>query len=107
MQIYFKRSGGFMGLSVQTELDTSSLPPDQAEAIENMLVEANFFDLPSDLTQVDTADRFTYELTVVSEDTEHTVCFSEQDAPLEINMLVRHLTLMSRRPDFEDSDEES
>jgi hypothetical protein len=107
MYIYFKRSGGFMGISVQTEVDTSSLPADQAEAIEHMLDEANFFDLPSDPSRVNEADRFTYELTVISDNTEHTVYFSEQDAPVEINTLVRQLTLLSRRHDIEDSDEES
>ena len=107
MYIYFKRSGGFMGISVQTEVDTSSLPADEAEAIEHMLDKANFFDLPSDPNRVKEADRFTYELTVISDNTEHTVYFSEQDAPLEINTLVRQLTLLSRRHDIEDSDEES
>jgi hypothetical protein len=107
MHIYFKRSGGFMGIPVQTEIDTTSLPAEQAETIENMLDEANFFDLPSNPSQVNEADRFTYKLTVISDEAEHTVYFSEHDAPVEINTLVRHLTILSRRLDADDFEEES
>lgn len=98
MHIYFKRSGGFMGLSLKTDLDTSSLSDEEAQAIEQLLADACFFELPSHLTQESGADRFTYELTVVSEEEEHTVYFSEQNAPDEINLLVRHLTALARRP---------
>lgn len=106
MYIYFKRSGGFTGIPVQAEVDTSSLPADQAEAIENMLVDAHFFELPSDPTQVNEADRFSYELKVVSDEVEHTVYFSEQNAPVEINTLVRHLTILARRPASDALDED-
>lgn len=107
MHIFFKRSGGFTGIPVQAEVDTSSLPADQAEAIENMLVDAHFFELPSDPTQVNEADRFTYELKVVSDEVEHTVYFSEQNAPGEINTLVRHLTILARRPAVDDPEDKS
>jgi len=107
MQIYFKRSGGFMGIPVQGEVDTSSLPADQAEIIESMLDEAQFFDLPSEPpAQTNAADRFTYELKVVRNNTEHTVYFSEQDASVEINTLVRHLTTIARRHAADDSESE-
>lgn len=107
MHIYFKRSGGFMGMQLSADLDTSSLPPKEAEAIEQMLADARFFDLPTDPAQVSGADRFTYELTVISEEFEHTVYFSEQDAPLEINSLLQQLTILARRPPDEASDKGS
>ena len=105
MHIYFKRSGGFMGIPVQGEVNTSSLPADQAETIKNMLADANFFNLPSTPEQVDNAaDRFTYELRVVNDEGEHTVCFSEQNVPMEINTLMRHLTTLARRSTTDDSE---
>ena len=85
MYICIKRSGGFTGIPMQAEVDTSKLPADQAEAIENMLVDADFFELTSDPDQVNEADRFTYELKVVRDEVEHTIYFSEQNAPVEIN----------------------
>lgn len=107
MYICIKRSGGFTGIAMQAEVDTSTLPTDQAEAIENMLVDAEFFELPSDPVQVNEADRFTYELKVVRDDVEHTVYFSEQNAPVEINTLVRHLTILARRSAAADSEKDS
>ena len=107
MHITIKRSGGFTGIPVQAVVDTSSLPADQAEAIENMLGEAHFFELPSDPAQANEADRFTYELKVVSDEGEHTVTFSEQNAPVAINTLVRHLTILARHPNADDSEDKS
>lgn len=98
MVIYFKRSGGFAGMLLQADLDTSLLPADEAKAIEQSLADAKFFDLPSEPDGSDGIDRFTYELRVVGEDTEHTVCFSEEDTPAEIDSLLRQLTLLARRP---------
>ncbi len=98
MHIYFKRSGGFSGIPVRADLDTALLPADEAETIEQMLDAVNFFELPSALDQGREADRFSYEVKVVSGDVEHTVCFSERSAPVEINTLVRHLTILARRP---------
>jgi hypothetical protein len=98
MYIYFKRSGGFTGISLKADLDTSSLPLEEAEAIEQILADVNFFELPSDLTDADTIDSFTYELKVIKQEEEHTVCFSEQTAPAEMDRLVRHLTVLARRP---------
>ena len=98
MHIYFKRSGGFTGMPLKADLDTAALPAAEAEAIEQMLADACFFDLPSDPAQVSEVDRFTYELTVVSEEVQHTVYFSEQTTPLEINTLVRQLTILARSP---------
>jgi hypothetical protein len=98
MHIYFKRSGGFMGIPLTANLDTTALPAEEADAIEQMLDEVNFFDLPSDPVNSSGSDRFTYELTVVSEEVEHTVCFSEQNTPAEMDSLVRQLTMLARRP---------
>jgi hypothetical protein len=106
MHIYFKRSGGYMGIPVTADLDTTALPTEEADAIEQMLDKANFFDLPSDPDLSGGADRFIFELTVVSKEMKHTVYFSEQNAPAEIDPLVRQLTLLARRPP-EDSSNES
>jgi hypothetical protein len=97
MQIYFKRSGGFVGRQLQVTLDTSSLPAAEAEIIEQMLMDANFFEMPSGPAEVSGADRFIYELKVVSEESEHTVLISEEEATTELDSLLRQLTVLARR----------
>ena len=46
MKIYFERSGGFMGLPLKTSLDTAALPGEEAQTLQQMLAEAQFFALP-------------------------------------------------------------
>ncbi len=98
MYISFTRSGGVAGIPVKADLDTASLPSQEAEAIEQMLAEINFFDLPGDRQATADADRFQFELTVIDEEVTHTVCFTDQGSPPEINTLLRHLTILARRP---------
>ena len=47
MKVYFERSGGFMGLHLQTIVDTADLPEEEAEEWERTLTAAGFFSLPS------------------------------------------------------------
>ncbi len=99
MQIYLKRSGGFAGRNVQVSLDTTSLPNAEAEALKNLLQSAEFADLPSEnaeMTGGPGADQFTYELTIVDQATERTVCFSESEAPAEIDQFLRQLMILAR-----------
>lgn len=70
MKIYFERSGGFAGILTRASVDTSSLPSEQAGQIQNMVENANFFNLSP--TQPRSkhcpADYFTYKITVEADD---------------------------------------
>lgn len=105
MRIYFRRSGGFHGMRLQATVDTASLSTAEAEALEQMLEDANFFEAPSDLMSQDAPDRFTYELTVIDEQERHTVVFSEETTPEEFEALLRHLTRIARRPSSSNPDD--
>lgn len=101
MRIYFERSGGFMGMRVETTIDTSTLPDEEAQVLHEMLDAASFFQLPEDLTTASGgADQFQYKLIVESEDQEpHTVRLGDVSAPPEIQPLLRKLTMMARDQD--------
>ncbi len=98
MRIHFERSGGFMGMPVQTTIDTSTLPDDEAQALHDMLDAARFFQLPEDLTATGSgADQFQYKLMVEREDQDpHTVHLGDASAPPEMQPLLRKLTMMAR-----------
>lgn len=99
MQIYFERSGGFMGLQLKTAVDTSQLPAGEAEALEQSLTAARFFELPSSLDPQSTVevDRLIYKLTVVTTEQQHTALCTDEDAPEELRPLLRRLTIMARQ----------
>ncbi len=98
MRIYFKRSGGFAGMQLRANLDTASLSDEEAETIEQMLADINFFDLPNEPGAIGGADRFFYELKVVSGEEEHTVCFTDDEPSVKAVALLQHLTMIARRP---------
>jgi hypothetical protein len=76
MKINFERSGGFAGMLTTVSVDTSSLPSEQAAQIQNMVEDANFFNLSSapPPPKRGPADYFKYKITLEAEDgRKHTV----------------------------------
>jgi len=97
MRITFERSGGFAGLTSTVELDTESLPPDEAHNVQKMVEDANFFNLPASiLARSQGADRFQYVVTVEVEDKQHTVRMEDGAIPDAQRPLVNYLTKMAK-----------
>lgn len=95
-KIFFERSGGFMGRKVTATLDLNELPNDLAETLEEMLDEADFFELPADLTRPPMPDAFTYTITVSSENKQHSVRVTDATAPNELRPLLDELNKQAR-----------
>lgn len=98
MRVYFERSGGFTGLRLKTAVDTADLPAEDAQEWEKCLAEAEFFNSPSRPQPEAAADSFTYKLTVVTGEQEHTAAWSEENTPEQLRPMLRKLTAMARRP---------
>lgn len=103
MKIHFKRSGGFMGRPLQASLDMAALPEEEAQTLKAMLSEAEFFELPASenaegTAATDTPDQMTYTVTVQADHEAHTVCVTDLDMPEAMRPLLRHLTVLARRP---------
>ncbi len=96
MRIEFKRSGGFMGLSLSTTVDTDSLAVQEADDLKRLVEAAGFFTLPATLKSTKGADQFTYRLTIESGDQRHTVEVSDSVAPESLRPLLQRLTSMAR-----------
>ena len=96
MRIYFKRTGGLMGLSLQTAVDTASLPEEDAYTLQQMIDATQFFELPEELDGCDDVDAFDYTLTVETDERCHTVHTNDMDAPDSLQPLLRRLTLLAR-----------
>lgn len=100
MKIYFERTGGFMGRSVSTVVDTDQLPPEESLSLLEKLDKADFFCLPttveSGVKGLPGADRLCYKVTVEAAGVRHTVEASEEDAPEELCPLLDELTRLAR-----------
>jgi hypothetical protein len=95
-KIYFERTGGFMGRKVSATIDLDELPDDQAEALGELLDDADFFELPPDLTRPAMPDAFTYNITVSSDERQHSVRVSDATVPDDLRPLLEELSKQAR-----------
>lgn len=95
-KILFERTGGFIGRKVSLTIDLADLPDDQAELLDELVDKADFFKLPTDLTQGGMPDAFAYNITVSSEDRQHSVLFSDSTAPNDLLPLLDELNRQAR-----------
>lgn len=97
MKIHFERSGGFMGMTMATDVDTESLSPEEANQVEAMINTNSFFELPAQLmSSTPGADQFKYKLTVEVAGRKKTVEIGDTAVPEILQPLLRRLTTMAR-----------
>ncbi len=98
MRVLFERSGGFAGIRLQLSLDVDSLPAEDASRLKSLLARSRFFELPEKLTSAGIhPDRFTYRVTVESDQGVQSVEAPESAVPREMRPLLEWLTQNSRR----------
>ena len=95
-KIFFERTGGFMGRKVTATIDLGDVSNELADLLDHLLDEADFFELPSDLTKPAMPDAFTYNITVSSEERQHSVRVSDTTAPDDLRPLLDELSKQAR-----------
>lgn len=95
-RIIFQRSGGFAGRTISITLNVDDLPPDQISALNGLLAEADFFNLPADSAKRPAPDEFIYAVTIETDQQSHTVRTSDTAAPESLRPLLDDLSLRAR-----------
>jgi hypothetical protein len=95
-KILFERTGGFMGRKVSVTINLDDLPDDQANLLNELLDNTDFFELPANLTQPAMPDAFTYNITISSEERQHSVRVSDTTAPDDLRPLLEELNRQAR-----------
>ena len=96
MHIDFTRSGGFAGMRLSCSLDTDQLPDEQATALDHLIDDAAFFELPEKLLpDKPHPDRFEYRVHVDAGEKQHAVTVSDAAAPDSLRPLLNYLTTMA------------
>jgi hypothetical protein len=85
----FEVTGGRSMLNL--ELDMNSLPESEAQILQKLLFEADFYNIPEDLSAMATPDEFQYVITVKAGNSEHTVRVSDTTMPKSLTSLVNEL----------------
>ena len=95
-KIFYERTGGFMGRKVTATIDLGDAPNELAKLLDHLLDKADFFELPADLTKPTMPDAFTYNITVSSEERQHSVRVSDTMAPDNLRPLLEELSKQAR-----------
>ena len=83
-----------MGNEVYFDLDLENLSEDTAERLQNLIDDAEFFNLPANLAMSATPDEFQYKLTVDNGKEYHSVRVTDTTMPKTLLPLVRELTML-------------
>jgi hypothetical protein len=92
MRIDYERSGGFANLQLSCNLNTDSMPQDQADELLKLVKSSKVFDIQqSDVTPVvggGPPDVFSYRLSLSEGDRQKTLSFNDVTAPASIRPLL-------------------
>lgn len=94
MRIYFRRSGGFAGLSSKVEFETDSLSPEEQQEIQEYVNNASFFNLPTSFlpSQRGAADYYQYRISIETPECKHSIVTTEFNTPTQLKPLIEYLT---------------
>jgi hypothetical protein len=100
--ITFERTGGFMGKPVNLKIDLDTLPDDQAQKLQNLLLTSDFFEIPENTPAAASAarspgrDEFNYHVTVEANRSRHTVHTTDATAPANLRPLIEELSRLAK-----------
>jgi hypothetical protein len=89
--IHFERTGGALGDDINTNLNLAEMPFDEAQNLQNLIMQSDFFELPVDMDG-GSPDEFHYVITVKAAQSEHTVRVSDTKMPEQLSPLVAALS---------------
>jgi hypothetical protein len=100
MRVQFKTDGGFVYLpdrGAPMAIDTDELPAKEADELERLLEDANFFDLPETSPPPrGAADYLRYTISVTAGEHSHTVHLTDPIGDPDVQALVEYLEARSR-----------
>jgi hypothetical protein len=93
MRIHFERSGGLAGINDRIELDTTSMPTDEVNRLQQLVDSSNFFNLPSKSPspKPGSADYFYYKIKIQADGREHEIRTNDITIPEELEPLLDFL----------------
>jgi hypothetical protein len=97
MKITVERSGGFAGMLMRSQVDSSQLSPQDSQELQGLIDAVHFFDLPPQVKIKGAgADRFQFTITVEDGGKRNSVTGSETDLPEGVTALIHRVTMISR-----------
>jgi hypothetical protein len=95
MKVWFEESGGYAGLVKGCEIDTSTLPPEKAKEIEQ-LVKASGISASGEFLSNSSRDLHQYEITIEGGGSKITATFDDESIPQSAKPLIGYLKKCSK-----------
>lgn len=93
--ISFIRTGGIMGQELTATFDLNIPPADEAERLNTLVQESNFFEIPVVDVVPSKTDEYAYTITVVSGNSIHTIRVTDSLMPKSLRPLIQELTQLA------------
>lgn len=90
--ISYKRRGGTLGQEITANFDLNSMPASDSQHLQDLIDESNFFEIPIVDAVPSSPDEFEYIITVISENSIHTVSATDNLMPRSLRSLIQDLT---------------
>jgi hypothetical protein len=94
-RISFERSGGVVGKKLHHELDLDSLPEEEAQYLQRLIEEADFFNTPTGTVTRSAPDEFQYQIIVDNGSEKRTIRTTDSTMPNSLLPLVKELTMQN------------
>jgi hypothetical protein len=95
-RINFKRTGGLLGRQMESDVDLNEMPEDEAQELQRLILETNFFNIPQNLIDPNKHDEYEYTVTVEAGNSHHTVHTSDTSAPESLRPLLEKLSKLAK-----------
>ncbi len=97
LRITFSREGGFVGRPLTSEVDTDTLPADEAATLRQLVDAAHVFDTPPSPINRSVRDGFTFRLSVIGGTRRTSLEASEGAMSDEMASLFAFLTALAKK----------
>ncbi len=94
--INFRRTGGAMGREITCDVDLARLPGPEAQRLQSLLTDSDFFEVPDAKNLTVRPDEYEYTLTVAAGNSMHTAHVTDTSMPDSLRPLVRELTGLAK-----------
>ena len=92
----FRRTGGAMGREISMDVDLGKIPGSEAQRLDGLLTESNFFEIPTINDLMAGPDEYEYTVTVVAGNSLHTVHVTDSEMPESLRPLIEELSELAK-----------
>ncbi len=85
-----------MGREISMDVDLGKVPGPEAQRLDGLLTESNFFEIPTVNNLMARPDEYQYTITVIAGNSLHTVHVTDSEMPESIRPLIEELTELAK-----------